>query len=161
MLFRSNTKRRALIWWADGDGRSFAQRALWLVEREIVAWSAETARPRPVSVVKAVLACELVDRRRDVRYSVASLWEVAIKASLKRADVPVSPMDLRQRLLAAGFAELPIQPDHGLAVEHLPWIHRDPFDRLLVAQAALEGLQLLTTDITLTGYGEPVRWVAG
>ena len=63
----------------------------------------------------------------------------------------------------------PIQLDHGLAVEQLPWIHRDPhrcaedgvFDRLLVAQAALEGLRLLTTDRTLSGYGEPVRWVAG
>jgi PIN domain nuclease of toxin-antitoxin system len=48
-----------------------------------------------------------------------------------------------------------------LAVEQLPWIHRDPFDRLLVAQAALEGLRLLTTDRTLAGYGEHVRWVTG
>jgi PIN domain nuclease of toxin-antitoxin system len=62
-------------------------------------------------------------------------------------------------LLEQGFLELPIQVNHVLAVQHLPWVHRDPFDRLLVAQAAQERLSLLTADRTLLGYGEAVRWV--
>jgi PIN domain nuclease of toxin-antitoxin system len=128
----------------------------WLLDTQLLVWSGYAPQRLPVS-----LARELIDRQRDVRYSVVSLWEVAIKASLKRADFQVSPMDLRQGLLAAGFAELPIQADHVLAVEHLPLIHRDPFDRLLVVQAAREGLRLLTSDRTLASYGDPVQWLAG
>jgi PIN domain nuclease of toxin-antitoxin system len=62
-------------------------------------------------------------------------------------------------LLQEGFRELPIQASHVIAVQQLPWIHRDPFDRLLVAQAAEERLSLLTADRTLLGYGDGVRWV--
>ena len=105
------------------------------------------------------LATELVDRRHDIHYSVVSLWEVAIKASLGRVDFKVDPLALRRGLLREGFQELQIQVDHVLAVQHLPWIHRDPFDRLLVVQASQEGLCLLTADRTLEGYGEAVRWV--
>ncbi len=105
------------------------------------------------------LAAELVDRRHDIHYSVVSLWEVAIKASLGRVDFKVDPLALRRGLLREGFQELQIQVDHVLALRHLPWIHRDPFDRLLVVQASQEGLRLLTADRTLEGYGEVVRWV--
>lgn len=87
-----------------------------------------------------------------------SLWEVAIKASLGRADFQVNPSALRAGLLREGFQELPIEAEHGLAVQHLPWLHRDPFDRLLVAQALQEHLRLPTTDKTLLGYGEAVGW---
>jgi len=72
--------------------------------------------------------------------SVVSLWEVAIKASLGCSDFKVNPLALRMGLLRDGFRELPIQVNHLLAVQHLPWIHRDPFDRLLLAQAADERL---------------------
>jgi PIN domain nuclease of toxin-antitoxin system len=92
-------------------------------------------------------------------FSVVSIWEVAIKASLGRDDFQMSPPALRMGLLQEGFRELPIQTDHVLAVQHLPLIHRDPFDRLLVAQAARERLTLLTADRTLLGYGDGVRWV--
>jgi PIN domain nuclease of toxin-antitoxin system len=92
-------------------------------------------------------------------FSVVSIWEVAIKASLGRSDFKVNPRALRMGLLEQGFRELPIQVEHVMAVQHLPWIHRDPFDRLLVAQAARERLSLLTADRTLLGYGEGVRWV--
>ena len=105
------------------------------------------------------LAAELVDRGRDISFSVVSIWEVAIKASLGRDDFQVNPPALRLGLLEQGFQELPIQAEHVLAVQHLPRIHRDPFDRLLVAQAARERLNLLTADRTLLGYGESVRWV--
>jgi len=105
------------------------------------------------------LAAELVDRRRDISFSVVSIWEVAIKASLGRDDFQVNPPALRLGLLEQGFRELPIQVNHVLSVQHLPRIHRDPFDRLLVAQAAEERLSLLTADRTLIGYGDGVRWV--
>jgi len=99
-------------------------------------------------------------------FSLASLWEVAIKASLGRQDVQVNPAALRMGLLREGFQELPIEAEHVLAVQDLPWIHRDPyrcaedcvFDRLLVAQALRALLLLLTTDRTLVGYGEVVQW---
>ncbi len=88
-----------------------------------------------------------------------SLWEVAIKAALGRVDFNIDPLALRRGLLREGFQELQIQVDRVLAVRHLPWIHRDPFDRLLVVQASQEGLRLFTADRTLEGYGEAVRWV--
>ena len=105
------------------------------------------------------LAAELVDRRHVIWFSVVSIWELAIKASLSREDFQVNPSELRLGLLEQGFLELPIQVSHVLAVQHLPRIHRDPFDRLLVVQAHLEGLRLLTADRTLVGYGEAVCWV--
>jgi len=84
---------------------------------------------------------------------------MAIKASLDREDFQLNPPALRLGLLKQGFLELPIHVNHVLAVQQLPWIHRDSFDRLLVAQAAEERLSLLTADRTLLGYGEVVRWV--
>jgi len=105
------------------------------------------------------LAAALADRRCVICFSVVSIWEMAIKASLGRIDFQVNPLALRMGLLEQGFRELPIQVNHVLAVQHLPWVHRDPFDRLLVAQAAQERLSLLTADRTLLAYGEAVRWV--
>ena len=105
------------------------------------------------------LAAELVDRRQVIWFSVVSIWELAIKASLGREDFQVNPPALRLGLLEQGFRELPIQVSHVLAVQHLPWVHRDPFDRLLVAQAAQERQNLITADRTLLGYGDGVRWV--
>ena len=76
------------------------------------------------------LAAELVDRRHVIWFSVVSIWEMAIKASLGREDFQVNPPALRLGLLEQGFLELPIQVSHVLAVQHLPRIHRDRFDRL-------------------------------
>lgn len=100
----------------------------------------------------------LESRDRPLFFSLVSLWEVAIKASLRREDFQVDPSALRMGLLREGFQELPIEVEHVLAVLKLPWIHRDPFDRLLVAQAQREGFRLLSTDRILLGYGEAVRW---
>ena len=105
------------------------------------------------------LVAELVDRRHVIWFSVVSIWEMAIKASLGREDFQVNPSALRLGLLEQGFRELPIQANHVLAVQQLPRIHRDPLDRLLVTQAAQERLSLLTADRTLLAYGELVRWV--
>jgi PIN domain nuclease of toxin-antitoxin system len=99
----------------------------------------------------------LADRAVPVAYSLASLWEVAIKTSLRKPGFDVDPMLLRSKLEAEGFSELPILPAHIAHVTTLPWLHRDPFDRLLVAQAAVEGLTLFTADAVLKRYGRFVR----
>jgi PIN domain nuclease of toxin-antitoxin system len=105
----------------------------------------------------AALAEDLSDRKRPIHYSLVSLWEVAIKASLGRPDFQIDATALRHGLQCEGFLELAIAWEHVLGVQHLPWIHRDPFDRLLVVQARQEGLLLLTADRTLRNYGEAVR----
>jgi len=84
---------------------------------------------------------------------------VAIKTSMARPGFAVDPERLRLALLAEGFNEMPIQAAHVVRVASLPWLHRDPFDRLLVAQAAEERLTLLTADAALKGYGRFVKVV--
>ena len=93
-------------------------------------------------------------------FSVASLWELVIKAALHRPDFNVQPGLLRRALLEAGWLELPIKAQHVLAVADLPHLHRDPFDRLLLAQANAESLLLITADQQLAQYPGPIRWMA-
>ena len=99
------------------------------------------------------------DAENDLVFSAASIWEIAIKAARGRADFRVDPRLLRAELLAAGFTELPVTGDHGAAVVDLPPVHKDPFDRLLVAQATVEHLTLLTSDRTLARYPGPILLV--
>jgi PIN domain nuclease of toxin-antitoxin system len=87
------------------------------------------------------------------------LWEVAIKRGLGREDFRVDPRLLRRGLLDNGYRELPITSEHAVAVDGLPPIHKDPFDRLLVAQATVEGIALLTADPLVARYPGPVRQV--
>ena len=89
--------------------------------------------------------------------SVASLWEVAIKSGLGRTDFSVDPRLLRRGLLENGYAELDVTGAHATAVDLLPPIHKDPFDRILVAQAQTEGITLLTTDEIVARYPGPIR----
>jgi PIN domain nuclease of toxin-antitoxin system len=95
----------------------------------------------------------------ELFFSVASLWEVAIKRGLGREDFRVDARLLRRGLLDNGYGELPIISDHVVAIESLPTIHKDPFDRVLVAQATVEGITLLTTDSLLAQYPGPIRTV--
>jgi PIN domain nuclease of toxin-antitoxin system len=88
-------------------------------------------------------------------FSVASLWEIAIKRQLGRADFKVDPRLLRRGLLDNGYGEIVIASAHVVAIDSLPDIHRDPFDRLLIAQARVEGVALLTSDNAVLRYGEP------
>ena len=125
-----------------------------LLDTQLLIWAAYAPQRLASS-----FAAELVDRHNDIRYSLASLWEVAIKASLGREDFQVDPPALRRGLLREGFQELPIKAEHVLAVRDLPWIHRDPFDRLMIVQAQIEGLRLFTADRRLVKYGEAVLWV--
>lgn len=95
----------------------------------------------------------------ELIFSVASVWEVAIKAGLGRPDFRVDPRLLRRGLVDNGYRELPITGQHAAAISNLPPIHKDPFDRLLVAQARVEGVVLLTSDSQVADYGSPVRLV--
>ncbi len=99
----------------------------------------------------------LIDDQNNVLvFSAASLWEVTIKVGLGRADFQVDPHLLRRGLIENGYEELPITSQHALAVGQLPDVHRDPFDRILVAQAMVEGLLLLTHDPLVQAYPGPI-----
>ncbi len=95
----------------------------------------------------------------DVFFSVSSLWEVAIKRALDRPTFQYDPEWLRGHLLRAGYSELPILAPHVVAVSGLPLLHRDPFDRLLIAQSYVEKLTLLTTDQKMASYPGDIRRV--
>ncbi len=93
----------------------------------------------------------------DLFFSAVSIWEIAIKRRLGRRDFQVEPRVLRRALQDNGYEELPVVSEHAMAIETLPDIHKDPFDRLLAAQAFVEGITLLTSDATLARYGGPIR----
>lgn len=100
-------------------------------------------------------ASHLGDDAGQILLSAAVVWEVAIKRSLGKLDIPE---DFAPTVLAAGAQSLPISLDHAAAVEGLPWHHRDPFDRMLVAQAACEGAALASNDEALRPYGVNLVW---
>lgn len=91
---------------------------------------------------------DLIDTELDVFVSAATLWEVSIKTSLGK----LGPADLPERILASGLRELPVTAMHGITAGRLPGIHRDPFDRMLIAQAKTEGLTLVTRDEQIAKY---------
>lgn len=93
----------------------------------------------------------------EVYYSAANLWEIAIKSSLRRTDFQIDPEQLLAALPTMDFTELPITARHAAAVARLPSLHRDPFDRLLIAQSQVEPMILLTNDELLVQYGANVR----
>jgi len=92
-------------------------------------------------------------------FSAANLWEITIKKAQDRADFQVDPRPLRETLLLGGFQELQITSEHAMAVGQLPKIHRDPFDRILIAQSAVEGCVLLTVDRKVSQYSGNIRKV--
>lgn len=98
----------------------------------------------------------LNDGANTLHFSAASLWEVAIKSALGRADFRVDVAELRLGLLSNEYVEVPIDSLHVLRLPTLPPIHADPFDRMLVAQAMAEGFVLLTHDTKVRAYGGPV-----
>lgn len=93
-------------------------------------------------------------------FSVASLWEVAIRTGLGRPEFQIDPRVMRRGLIDNGYVELEITGTHVLATSDLPPVHRDPFDRLLVAQATVEGIELLTVDAMVARYPGPIRCLA-
>ena len=122
-----------------------------LLDTQLLIWMAFAPEQLPSTLVP-----DLENRQQRFLVSVVSLWEVAIKRSLNRPDFQFDAAALRQQLQREGFEELPIRAEHCLAVQHLPWHHRDPFDRLLIAQAQQEQIQLLSCDQSLRQYGTNV-----
>jgi PIN domain nuclease of toxin-antitoxin system len=99
----------------------------------------------------------LDDPMNDLLFSAASLWEVTIKRALGWDDFQVNPRLLRRGLLDNGYGELAITGVHAIAIELLPSIHKDPFDRILIAQSMVEGITLLTSDPLVARYSGLVR----
>ena len=125
-----------------------------LVDTHLLLWAASAPDKLPAA------ARELIeDVENTLLFSVASIWEIAIKCGLGRADFKVDPRLLRRGLLDNGYEELPITSEHAVSVEGLPPVHRDPFDRLLIAQATVEGIILLTADEHVGDYPGPIRKV--
>ena len=122
-----------------------------LLDTHIVLWAAGQPEKLSESARKLLTASE-----NSLFFSVASIWEIVIKRGLGREDFKVNPQRLRKMLIAHGYTEMPIAAEHVFAIETLPFLHRDPFDRLLVAQARVEGMLLLTADATVSQYRESV-----
>ena len=127
---------------------------MYLLDTHLVLWAA--IEPSRLSSKARKL---LQARDNELAFSLATIWEVAIKTSLGRPDFQVDPAALHSNLLSHGFHEVPVRAQHLFAVAALAWHHRDPFDRLLVAQASIDKLTLLTSDKTLVKYGRFVRAV--
>jgi PIN domain nuclease of toxin-antitoxin system len=125
-----------------------------LLDTHLLLWGAGSPGRLPANARKL-----LNDEDNELIFSAASLWEIVIKRGLGRDDFQVDPRLFRRGLLDNGYSELPIGSEHAIAVEALPHLHRDPFDRILVAQATVEGIVLLTTDPLVAQYPGPVRRV--
>jgi PIN domain nuclease of toxin-antitoxin system len=125
-----------------------------LLDTHLLLWAA--GMPDRLSAEARLL---LQDSRNELAFSAVSLWEIVIKRGLGRDDFSVDPRRLRQGLLANRYREVTVTSEHAIAVERLPPLHKDPFDRILVAQAAVEGFRLLTSDSMVGQYGEAVQLV--
>ena len=125
-----------------------------LLDTHLLLWAA--GRPEQLPTAARLW---LDDPGHELRFSAASLWEIAIKRGLGRSDFKVDPRLLRRGLLDNGYGELPITSEHALAVDGLPTLHKDPFDRMLVAQATVEGITLLTSDPLVAQYPGPIQQV--
>ncbi len=125
-----------------------------LVDTHLLLWA--VAQPERLSAAALGL---LADPDNQLLFSAASLWEITIKHGLGGGDFVIDPRLLYRGLLDNGWQELPVRSAHAIAVAGLPALHRDPFDRLLLAQAMVEGITLLTADARLAGYPGPLRKV--
>lgn len=125
-----------------------------LLDTHLLIWAAESIERLPIGA-RALMA----NPENELLFSVASIWEIAIKRGLNRPDFQVDARMLRRGLIDNGYCELPILSGHAVAIDALPPIHKDPFDRLLIAQARIEGITLLTDDATVAQYQGSVRLV--
>ncbi len=125
-----------------------------LLDTHLLLWAANDPDRLPV-----VARNWIEDLDNQLLFSAASLWEVTIKSGLGREDFQVDVRLLRRGLLDNGYYELPITSEHAVTLESLPPIHKDPFDRILIAQATVEGIILVTTDERISRYPGPIRKV--
>jgi PIN domain nuclease of toxin-antitoxin system len=125
-----------------------------LLDTHLIIWAAE--QPHRLSPVARDL---ILDPANELMFSAASLWEMGIKFALGRDDFDSDPRTMRRDLLDHDYVELAVTSEHAIAVLALPRLHRDPFDRLLIAQSMVEGIVLLTADPIMARYGGLVRQV--
>jgi PIN domain nuclease of toxin-antitoxin system len=123
-----------------------------LLDTHLLLWAAGTPEQLSPEARDLISAPE-----NELFFSAASLWEIAIKRGLGRKDFYVDTRLLRRGLLDNGYSELPIGSEHAVEIENLPAIHKDPFDRMLVAQCMVEGITLLTADSLVAQYPGPIR----
>jgi len=126
----------------------------FLLDTQIILW-AYLEPERLSDTARSILE----DENSHLVFSAANLWEIAIKRGLKRKGFQVDPRVIRGRMLNDRYEELPIHSQHAIAVDTLPPIHKDPFDRILIAQAMVEGITLLTADPVIAKYPGPIRKV--
>jgi PIN domain nuclease of toxin-antitoxin system len=127
---------------------------LLLLDTHLLLWAA--GQPDKLSAEARNL---IEDSGNTLAFSAASLWEIVIKSGLGRDDFQVEPRRLRRGLLDAGYHEIAVTGEHALAVRRLPPLHKDPFDRILIAQADVEGAVLLTADHIVAQYPGAIRAV--
>lgn len=125
-----------------------------LLDTHLLLWSA--GEPGRLTLAARRL---IEDPANEPWFSAVSLWEIAIKRGLGRADFKADPRILRRGLLDNGYGELPMNSEHAVAIEGLAPLHKDPFDRILIAQATVEGILLLTADSQVSQYPGPIRLV--
>lgn len=126
-----------------------------LVDTHVLLWAIAEPERIPASIRDRLESSD-----NEVFFSAASIWEVAIKQQIGRLNLPVTPEDLAEAAVRMGFEELPVTAAHAAGVSRLPLHHRDPFDRLLVAQAIHEPARFLTVDPALSLYSDVVEIVS-
>ena len=124
----------------------------FLLDTHLLLWAAGDIRDLPARARQLIQ-----NSANELIFSAASLWEIAIKSSRPRPDFHANPRLLRRALFDNGYSELSVRSEHVVAVADLPPIHKDPFDRLLVAQATVEGVLLLTVDSIVAQYPGPIQ----
>jgi PIN domain nuclease of toxin-antitoxin system len=126
----------------------------YLLDTHLLIWLAlgDSKLPREVAVLHE-------DPENDLYFSVISVWETAIKQALGRKDFQADAGLLRAELLNEGYKEILVESRHAIEVRNLPQLHRDPFDRMLIAQSRVEGLVLLTSDEDICKYLGTVKRV--
>lgn len=125
-----------------------------LLDTHLLLWA--SGQPERLSPAARAL---LEDEQNALLFSAASLWEITIKSDLGRDDFQVDPRLLRRALVDNGYIELPVTNRHVLSLKGLAAVHKDPFDRMLVAQSIAEGIPLVTTDPIVARYSGPIKQV--
>lgn len=125
-----------------------------LLDSNLLVWISEES-PRLPKVVERLLE----DDEHRFFFSAVSLWELAIKSALGKSDYRVDVMQLYSELVDNEYEELPLNSRHAFALAGLPAIHKDPFDRMLIAQSISEGMLLLTSDETIARYSGAIQLV--
>lgn len=126
----------------------------YLLDTHLLLWIAATPNHLSKSCLKII-----EDENNECWFSAASIWEIVIKNGIGRQDFHIEPNVFRRALLDNGYLEIPIKSEHTIMVSNLPHIHKDPFDRILIAQALLEGFILLTNDAILAQYSGSIQLI--